>query len=180
MSFFPARFFRLWQSEFREFARAHCSHLFCFVGTVLFVQLPGLILRAPLASLLIYSFWMSGRVMKARKEFNVLYPNLYATPGYHKEADAFNRVQRGHQNSLELITSFTVTSLLGGLKYPIACSVYGVFFSLGNCLYLAGYSDTSLDVKTARYKKGGILRIIGMMASVGSTISLAGSMNGWW
>jgi len=124
--------------------------------------------------------WMGGKVMAARKEFNVQYPNLYATPGYHKNADDFNRVQRGHQNSFEMITTFTVASLLGGLKYPIANSVFGVLFSLGNCLYLKGYADTSLDVKTARYKKGGALRILGLLASVGSTISLAGSMNGWW
>ena len=35
--------------------------------------------------------------MKARKDFDVKYPNLYATPGLHKHADAFNSVQRGHQ-----------------------------------------------------------------------------------
>ena len=126
------------------------------------------------------SIYMAGAVMKARKEFNVLYPNLYATPGYHKQADEFNRVQRGHQNSFELMTTFTITSLLGGLKYPIACSLYGVFFSLGNVLYLKGYADTSFDVQTARYKKGGIIRIIGLLASIGSTVSLAGSLNGWW
>lgn len=118
--------------------------------------------------------------MKARKEYDVKYPNLYAVPGYHKQADEFNRVQRGHQQSFELITTFSISSLLGGLKYPIACSVYGVLFSLGNCLYLAGYSDNSLDVKDARYKKGGIIRIIGLLGSVGSAFSLAGSLNGWW
>jgi len=126
------------------------------------------------------SLWMAGQVMKARAKFKIFYPNLYATPGYHDKADEFNRVQRGHQNSFEFMTTFTVTSLLGGLKYPLATSVYGVFFSLGNCLYLLGYADTALDVKTARYKKGGILRVVGILASIGSTISLAGSMNGWW
>lgn len=43
---------------------------------------------------------MGGPVMKARKRFEVKYPNLYAVPGVHKDADAFNRVQRGHQNML--------------------------------------------------------------------------------
>ena len=100
--------------------------------------------------------------------------------GYHDKADEFNRVQRGHQNSFELMTTFTVTSLLGGLKYPLATCAYGVFFSLGNCLYLLGYADATLDVKTARYKKGGMIRVVGILASIGSTISLAGSMNGWW
>ena len=78
------------------------------------------------------------------------------------------------------MTTFTITSLLSGLKYPLAACAYGVFFSLGNCLYLAGYADATLDVKTARYKKGGMIRVVGVLASIGSTISLAGSMNGWW
>ena len=41
---------------------------------------------------------LGGKVMAARKKFNVPLPNLYATPGHHKEADSFNRVQRGHQH----------------------------------------------------------------------------------
>lgn len=48
-------------------------------------------------SLFIVPVYMGGPVMNARKEFNVQYPNLYATPGVHKQADEFNRVQRGHQ-----------------------------------------------------------------------------------
>lgn len=39
-----------------------------------------------------------------------------------------------------------------------------------------GYIDTSLDVKMARYKKGGALKWIGVFASFFSTISLAYSM----
>jgi glutathione S-transferase len=39
--------------------------------------------------------------MKARKEYGIGYPNLYATPGYHDKADEFNRVQRSHQNYME-------------------------------------------------------------------------------
>jgi hypothetical protein len=75
---------------------------------------------------------------------------------------------------------FTCSNLLGGLKYPIACAVYGALVNLGNILYLEGYADTSLDVKTARYKKGGIIRMVGLMGGIGSAIGLAGSLNGWW
>ncbi|KAL3926238.1 MAG: hypothetical protein SGBAC_013554, partial [Bacillariaceae sp.] len=53
----------------------------------------------------ITSVILSGSVMSARKEHNVQYPNLYAVPGFHKSADAFNRVQRGHQNYLEGVNS---------------------------------------------------------------------------
>jgi hypothetical protein len=34
---------------------------------------------------------MGGNVMEARKKYNVKYPNLYAVPGVHKDADAFNQ-----------------------------------------------------------------------------------------
>ncbi|KAL3916912.1 MAG: hypothetical protein SGILL_004960, partial [Bacillariaceae sp.] len=57
--------------------------------------------------------------MTARDKCNVQYPNLYATPGFHKEADEFNRVQRGHQNFLEANDTYAILTLLGGLKYPI-------------------------------------------------------------
>jgi glutathione S-transferase len=69
------------------------------------------------------NIFLSGAVMKGRKEYNVQYPNCYATPGYHKNADEFNRIQRSHQNFLEGLDQYIVMTLLGGLKYPIACSV---------------------------------------------------------
>ena len=46
---------------------------------------------------------IGGPVMAARKSMNVPYPNLYATPGVHDKADAFNRIQRGHQNMFETV-----------------------------------------------------------------------------
>ena len=51
-----------------------------------------------------------------------------------------------------------------------------VFFYTGSILYQKGYIDTSLDVKTARYKKGGAIKWIGFLTSMISTISLAYSM----
>eukprot|EP00542_Grammatophora_oceanica_P011180 CAMPEP_0194028224 /NCGR_PEP_ID=MMETSP0009_2-20130614/2257_1 /TAXON_ID=210454 /ORGANISM="Grammatophora oceanica, Strain CCMP 410" /LENGTH=151 /DNA_ID=CAMNT_0038667557 /DNA_START=69 /DNA_END=524 /DNA_ORIENTATION=+ len=126
------------------------------------------------------NLYMGGPVMKARSKFKVPYPNLYATPGYHKQADEFNRVQRGHQNMFEMITSFTALSLLGGIKHPIVTAVGGVFFCVGSVLFQIGYADTALDVKTARYKKGGMLKWIGLFLPLGTSISLAGSMIGIW
>jgi len=66
---------------------------------------------------------LCGPVMKGRKEFGVPYPNLYATPGVHKHADDFNRIQRSHQNYMEMLDSYIAMTLLGGLKYPLACAV---------------------------------------------------------
>ena len=101
--------------------------------------------------------------MKARKDYDVPYPNLYATPGYHKQADEFNRVQRGHQKIFESLSDFRAVAFIGGLQHPITCAVCGVVYCLGNVLFMAGYSDNKLDVKTARLKKGGP---IGMLAFV--------------
>jgi glutathione S-transferase len=123
---------------------------------------------------------MGNVVMSARKKFGVEYPNLYATPGFHKDADAFNRVQRGHQNMFEVLPLFIAAALIGGLKHPIAVAVEGVLFCLGCYCYLLGYADTKLDAAMARHLKGGPIKVIGLMGAVGAAISFAGSLNGWW
>jgi glutathione S-transferase len=138
------------------------------------------ILSSVIGSGFVVSTYMGGAVMQARKKFQVPYPNLYATPGYHKDADAFNRVQRGHQSYFELLPTFMILALIGGLKHPIASSVLSLVWSLGCVLFLVGYSDTNLDVAMARYKKGGGLKWIGFLGVIGLTISLCGDMNGWW
>ena len=80
---------------------------------------------------------------------------MYGVPGVHKDADAFNRVQRGHQNGLEYATLVAVTSLTGGIKHPYAAALGTVMNCAGSYFYQLGYADTKLDVKMARYKKGG-------------------------
>mmetsp|Transcript_1144 Transcript_1144/g.2701 ORF Transcript_1144/g.2701 Transcript_1144/m.2701 type:complete len:152 (+) Transcript_1144:99-554(+) len=119
---------------------------------------------------------LSGPVMKARKDLDVPLPNLYATPGVHKHADEFNRIQRSHQNYLETIDSYIAMTLLGGLKHPIACAAGTVLYYAGALLYQKGYIDKSLDVGMARYKKGGAIKWIGFFTSFFSTISLAYSI----
>jgi glutathione S-transferase len=44
---------------------------------------------------MIASALVGGEVMKARKAFEVPYPNLYATPGYHKKADEITECNAG-------------------------------------------------------------------------------------
>jgi glutathione S-transferase len=114
------------------------------------------------------------QVMKARKDCDVHYPNLYATPGYHKMADKFNRVQRGHQSMFETFTSMTVMGLIGGIKHPIAAAIAGVAYNLGCVLYMMGYADTSVDVDTARHSKGGPIKMLGMLLRNGQVAVY------WW
>ena len=58
-----------------------------------------------------------------------------ATPGHHANADAFNRVQRGHQNFMESLDSYIVMSFIGGIKYPRAVSSGAVLCCLGSYLH---------------------------------------------
>lgn len=68
-------------------------------------------------------FYLSAAVGSGRTKYNVPYPNAYAVPGYHKNADEFNRIQRSHQNWMEQLDQYIAMTLLGGLKYPIACAI---------------------------------------------------------
>ncbi|GKY90523.1 hypothetical protein MPSEU_000026000 [Mayamaea pseudoterrestris] len=140
----------------------------------------GYVILTTVVGQFVANFYMGGQVMEARKKFNVPYPNLYATPGFHKSADEFNRVQRGHQASLEQTAIVTVASLIGGLQYPIAASVLNALFSLGNIFFQIGYADTTLDVSMARYKKGGALKWVGVFGSIGLSVNVAGKLLGWW
>ena len=124
----------------------------------------------------IMNFYLSGPVMAARGRLDVPYPNCYAVPGVHKHADEFNRVQRSHQNYLENIGGYTVMTLLGGLKYPLACAVGTVLYFVGSALYQKGYIDITLDAKDARYKKGGLVKWFGFLISFYSTGALAYSL----
>eukprot|EP00438_Fugacium_kawagutii_P008434 Skav234480 [mRNA] locus=scaffold1647:338388:339086:+ [translate_table: standard] len=48
----------------------------------------------------ISNMYLTFNVVKARKQYNVSYPALYA-PESHTHAEKFNCVQRAHQNTLE-------------------------------------------------------------------------------
>ena len=64
-------------------------------------------------------------------------------------------------------------TLLGGLKHPIACAIGTALYCSGCMLYMKGYADNSLEVKDARYKKGGIIKWIGFFTSMISCGKLA-------
>lgn len=124
----------------------------------------------------ITQYYLAGAVMEGRKKYEVPYPNAYATPGYHKYANEFNRVQRSHQNYLEALGQYVTMALIGGLKYPLANAFGTVCFCVGSILYQKGYMDNTLDVKDARYKKGGAIKFIGLLISLYSTGAFAYSL----
>lgn len=91
------------------------------------------------------------QVGDARRKCNVQYPNLYATPGVHKQANEFNRWQRGHQSIFETLTMFSLCGLIGGLKYPIFTAVSGALCSLGNYLFQFGYGEERRRPQVGRF-----------------------------
>jgi glutathione S-transferase len=133
----------------------------------------GFVLLSCVLGQVIVSQYMGTVVMKARKQYNVPYPNCYATPNVHEKADAFNRVQRGHMNYFETLGTFTIMALLGGLKHPLLATAASLLYHVGSVLFQIGYSDLSLDVKTARYQRGGILKWVGFFLALGTFLSLS-------
>ncbi|KAL4196863.1 hypothetical protein AMTRI_Chr04g248370 [Amborella trichopoda] len=86
------------------------------------------------------NLWMSFQVGKARKRYKVFYPTLYAVESENKDAKLFNCVQRGHQNSLEMMPIFFVLLLLGGLRHPLIASGLGLFYTVARYFYFKGYA----------------------------------------
>uniref|UniRef100_K4AGA3 Glutathione S-transferase 3, mitochondrial n=1 Tax=Setaria italica TaxID=4555 RepID=K4AGA3_SETIT len=86
------------------------------------------------------NFWMSFQVGKARKKYKVFYPTMYAVESENKDAKLFNCVQRGHQNSLEVMPLFFAMLLLGGLRHPAAGAGLGALYTVARFFYFKGYA----------------------------------------
>lgn len=53
----------------------------------------------------------------------------------------FNKAQRVHYNYLEQVASIITLTLLGGIVFPIAASIFGFIFAFGRCIYAYGYQS---------------------------------------
>ena len=115
---------------------------------------------------------LSGPVMAARAKYGVKYPNLYAVPGQHKNADEFNAVQRGHQNFLETVHAVQLMALFGSLhseKAALANVAGAVCFYTGAYLYGKGYAK-HWDKENGRYKTGGAIKYIGILTALVTSV----------
>ncbi|KAG0547946.1 hypothetical protein BDA96_01G124500 [Sorghum bicolor] len=88
----------------------------------------------------VLNFWMSFQVGKARRKYKVFYPTMYAVESENKDAKLFNCVQRGHQNSLEMMPLFFVVLLLGGLQHPVVAAGLGALYTVARFFYFTGYA----------------------------------------
>ncbi|KAK6127506.1 hypothetical protein DH2020_038750 [Rehmannia glutinosa] len=108
------------------------------------------------------NFWMATQVGKARKRYKVFYPTMYATEAENKDAKLFNCVQRGHQNSLEMMPMFFMLMILGGLRHPLICASLGVVYSVARFFYFKGYA-TGDPQKRLSIGKYAFLATFGLM-----------------
>jgi glutathione S-transferase len=107
--------------------------------------------------------WMAMRVMNARKQYSVEFPDLYS-----KDNKVFNCIQRAHQNTLENYPQFLLLLMVGGLQYPRISAAAGVIYLLGRIAYAVGYSTGEPDKR-----KYGAFGFIGMVLLIGNTLSFA-------
>ncbi|EYU25641.1 hypothetical protein MIMGU_mgv1a014345mg [Erythranthe guttata] len=84
--------------------------------------------------------WMALQVGKARRKYKVMYPIMYATADDTKDYNLFNCVQRGHQNSLEMMPTFFLLTVLGGIRHPLVSASLGLFYTFTRIFYFKGYS----------------------------------------
>ncbi|KAL8532248.1 hypothetical protein ACS0TY_008741 [Phlomoides rotata] len=108
------------------------------------------------------NLWMAGQVGKARKKYKVFYPTMYVTEAENKDAKLFNCVQRGHQNSLEMMPMFFMLMILGGIKHPLICASLGVVYIVGRYSYFTGYS-TGDPKNRFTFGKYGFVALLGLM-----------------
>eukprot|EP00938_MAST-03A_sp_MAST-3A-sp1_P003452 g3452.t1 len=98
---------------------------------------------------LIANVYLSISVSKARKKFGIQYPKMYADAsdidekGKCKSAadvEAFNCVQRGHQNTLETLATVQLLGLLNGVAFPRFSAACLGLYAVGRILYGRGYA----------------------------------------
>ncbi|KAH3857527.1 microsomal glutathione S-transferase 3-like [Dreissena polymorpha] len=130
----------------------------------------GYVLLTGVGSLFV-NMWMAINVGKARKQYEVKYPQLYHSEPMHK----FNCIQRAHQNSLENQSGFLLLLFTSGLQYPKISAAAGAVYLAGRIVYALGYYTG--DPEKRRY---GAFHHIGEIVLLGGTISLAFRVLKWW
>ncbi|KAF5177401.1 Microsomal glutathione s-transferase [Thalictrum thalictroides] len=114
------------------------------------------------------NFYMAMKVGSARKKYKVEYPALYAIESENENASLFNCIQRGHQNSLEMMPIFFLLMGLGGIRHPIIAASIGLAYVLGRMMYFIGYSTGD---PSNRHKLGGGVSFAAIFGLVGVGMS---------
>ncbi|KAK3027602.1 hypothetical protein RJ639_042278 [Escallonia herrerae] len=73
-------------------------------------------------------------------------------------------LQRGHQNSLEMMPMFFTLMIVGGIRHPLICAALGVLYIVTRYFYFTGYAtgDPQNRLSIGKY---GFVAIMGLMIS---------------
>lgn len=134
----------------------------------------GLVYLTVAASWAVHHVYMNTAVVKARKQYKVDYPKLYAD-GDSEDAVKFNCVQRAHQNSLEYQPIFLSLLAAAGLKYPALASGAGAVYLAGRIAYFEGYATGQ-----PKNRMRGAFMYLGVLPLVGATVTVGVQLlRGW-
>uniref|UniRef100_F7AGK5 Glutathione S-transferase 3, mitochondrial n=1 Tax=Ciona intestinalis TaxID=7719 RepID=F7AGK5_CIOIN len=98
-------------------------------------------------------------VGKARKKYNVPYPNMYS-----EKENIFNCIQRAHQNTLEQLPTFLVCLLMVGVAYPKYAAICGAVYVTSRYNYAWGYYTG--DPKKRLNGEYGVAGFLGLMVGL--------------
>ncbi|XP_069135656.1 glutathione S-transferase 3, mitochondrial-like [Argopecten irradians] len=108
------------------------------------------------------NMWMGMNVAKARKQYEVAYPNMYS------DNKVFNCIQRAHQNTLEGYPTFLMLLFVGGLQYPLTSAGAGTIYQLGRIAFAKGYSTGEPEKR-----RWGTFGYIGLLTMLGCSVGVA-------
>ncbi|KAJ3339692.1 hypothetical protein HDU93_007918 [Gonapodya sp. JEL0774] len=93
-----------------------------------------------LLSSVVVDSYLGAKVGRARKEFGVPLPYLYADSSFGEKGKRFNCVQRGHMNTVEKYPIYIILQVLSSFEYPLISAGLGMTYHLGRILYFNGYA----------------------------------------
>ncbi|KAG7382085.1 Microsomal glutathione S-transferase 3 [Phytophthora pseudosyringae] len=111
--------------------------------------------------------WAGFKVTAARKKYNVPYPQMYAEKK-EKNANAFNCVQRAHQNVLENLPIFYAMLATSSIYRPKVAAAAGVVRVAGFIMYIKGYSSGDPEKR-----RQGTFGFLGTLVMLGLSLEAA-------
>ncbi|XP_063900941.1 glutathione S-transferase 3, mitochondrial-like [Zophobas morio] len=111
--------------------------------------------------------WAGFNVSRARKEYNIDYPQMYADSN-DENGKKFNCIQRAHQNVVENISTHYLLLLFSAIFRPEYAAICALIRNLGFITFVCGYSSGDPSKR-----KQGCFGYLGLLGMLGLSIEAA-------